>query len=62
MGLVVKVNVVDGQEVAGREVLLVLEAMKMETNVLAPYPGRVKKLHVAQGNSVKINQILIELA
>jgi methylmalonyl-CoA carboxyltransferase small subunit len=61
MGIVVKVNVTEGQAVEAREVLLVLEAMKMETNVLAPYAGRVKSVHISQGDSVKLNQILVEL-
>jgi biotin carboxyl carrier protein len=39
---------------------MVLEAMKMETNVTAHLPGTVKSVHVAPGDSVKVNQILVE--
>jgi biotin carboxyl carrier protein len=40
--------------------MLVLEAMKMETNVTAPSAGTVKAVHVKAGDSVKINQVLVE--
>jgi len=59
-GLVIKVNAQPGQSVKAHELLLVLEAMKMETNVTAPHAGIVKKIHVAPGDSVKTNQILVE--
>ncbi len=61
MGLVIKVNAKPGQQVEAGEVLLTLEAMKMETNIAAPHAGIVKSIHVAQGDSVKQNQILAEL-
>jgi methylmalonyl-CoA carboxyltransferase 1.3S subunit len=60
MGLVIKVNAKQGQTVEAGEILLVLEAMKMETNIAAPNAGTVKNVFVAQGDSVKQNQILIE--
>lgn len=60
MGLVIKVNVAQGQMVEAGEVLIVLEAMKMETNIAAVRAGKVKCLHVAQGNSVKQGQVLAE--
>ena len=61
MGLVIKVNAKPGQTIAADELLMVLEAMKMETNVTAPRAGTVKSVRVAQGDSVKMNQLLIEL-
>jgi len=39
----------------------VLEAMKMETNVTAPRAGKVKRVHAAAGDSIKVNQVLIEI-
>ena len=39
---------------------MVLEAMKMETNVTAPHAGVIKTVQVAQGDSVKVNQVLVE--
>jgi methylmalonyl-CoA carboxyltransferase 1.3S subunit len=59
-GLVLKVNVKPGQTVAAGELIVVLEAMKMETNVTAPHQGTVKEVHVAPGDSVKMNQVLVE--
>jgi methylmalonyl-CoA carboxyltransferase small subunit len=61
IGLVIQVNAKPGQTVAAGGLLMVLEAMKMETNVTAPRAAKVKNVHVAQGDSVKVNQILIEL-
>jgi biotin carboxyl carrier protein len=61
MGMVIKVSVEPGQQVQAGEVLIVLEAMKMETSIAAPQAGIVKSILVSQGNSVKQNQILAEL-
>jgi methylmalonyl-CoA carboxyltransferase small subunit len=60
MGLVIKVNVRPGQAVEAGELVLVLEAMKMETNVTAPRAATVKSVHVAPGDPVKLNQVLLE--
>ena len=59
-GLVIRVNVEAGQVVVKDELIVVLEAMKMETNVMAPGAGRVKSVHVAPGDPVKANQIIVE--
>ena len=61
-GLVIAVNVKPGQAVFAGELLIVLEAMKMETHVTAPRAGTVTNIHVVPGNSVRVNQILAELA
>jgi methylmalonyl-CoA carboxyltransferase small subunit len=59
-GLVIKVNVEPGQTVAQNDLLMVLEAMKMETQVTAMHAGTVKSVNVVAGNSVKVHQTLIE--
>lgn len=59
-GVVIKVNVEAGQELQINDLIMVLEAMKMETNVTAPVAGKVKKVRVQQGDAVKMNQILVE--
>ena len=61
MGLVIKVNVEPGQTVEEGALILVLEAMKMETNVTAPRAATVKSVHVKPGDPVKVNQLLMEL-
>lgn len=45
-GVVVEVIVKEGQEVAKGEILLVIEAMKMQNEILAPAAGRVKRVGV----------------
>ncbi len=59
-GVVIKVNVTPGQAVQANDLLMVLEAMKMETNVTAHSAGIVKSVRVAQGGSVKLNQVVVE--
>jgi methylmalonyl-CoA carboxyltransferase small subunit len=60
-GVVIKTNVAPGQAITENELIMVLEAMKMETNVTAPRTGVVKSVRVAAGDSVKINQVVVEL-
>lgn len=60
-GLILDVNVKNGDEVKAGDYLLVLEAMKMENTLTAPRDGVVKKIHVEQGNTVEKNQLLVEM-
>ena len=60
-GIVIKVNVEPGQNIQANDLIMVLEAMKMETNVTAHSAGKVKNVRVAQGDSVKVNQVIVEL-
>jgi methylmalonyl-CoA carboxyltransferase 1.3S subunit len=59
-GIVVRVCVQPGQALELDDLLVVLEAMKMETSVTAPIAGTVKAVNVAPGEAVKLNQILVE--
>ncbi len=59
-GVVIKVNVSEGQEITENELLIVIEAMKMETGVTAPRAGKIKTIRVNPGDSVKVNQVVIE--
>lgn len=59
-GMVTRVNAQPGQQIQPNDLLLVLEAMKMETNVTSPVAGKVKKVIVAQGDGVQLNQVLVE--
>src|SRR5271169_6449831 len=59
-GLVIKVDVEPGQEVQPNDLLLVLEAMKMETRVTATHARTVKSVNVVPGNPVRLHQALIE--
>jgi pyruvate carboxylase subunit B len=58
-GLVARVNVRTGEEVQPRQVLLVLESMKMESNIIAQFAGRIKLIDVSAGDAVKVDQPLI---
>lgn len=60
VGIVVKALVAAGQNVKQGETLLVLEAMKMESNLVSPISGVVKSVNVAAGDSVKKGQVLVE--
>ena len=59
-GTVVRVLVQAGADVRSGETLLVLEAMKMETEVTAPKDGKVKSVEVAVGDAVQGGQVLVE--
>ena len=60
-GSVAKINVAEGDEIEAGQVLLVLEAMKMETEITAPAAGKVSAVLVATGDPVQGGQALIEL-
>lgn len=57
-GSVIGVSVKVGDEVAVNDTLLVLEAMKMESNVVSPVAGTVREVCVAVGQSVQAGQLL----
>ena len=59
-GIVVRVNVQVGQQIQSNDVLMVLEAMKLETNITAPVTGRVKSVDVSAGEAVQVNQVLVQ--
>jgi len=59
-GLVIQVSVEPGQTVQPHDVLMVVEAMKMENQVTATHAATVKSVCVVPGNSVKVHQVLIE--
>ena len=60
-GTVIRINVEAGEHVVARQHLLVLEAMKMETPVAAPYDATVTAVHVEEGDRVNGGALLIEL-
>lgn len=60
-GVVVAVSVKPGQKVAAGDVLMVVEAMKMEHTITAPYAGVVQAIHCAAGDRVPEGKALLEL-
>jgi oxaloacetate decarboxylase alpha subunit len=60
-GTVVKVMVQPGRVVASGDLLLILEAMKMETEVRSPAAGTVATVAVKEGDSLQVGQTLLTL-
>jgi methylmalonyl-CoA carboxyltransferase small subunit len=60
-GVVVRVNVQVGQQIQLNDTLLVLEAMKMETNISAPGPGKIKEIRGEVGTPVTAGQVVVVL-
>lgn len=58
-GQVLKVHVKEGQQVRKGDLLLVLEAMKMENHLKAWKDGIIEKIHIEDGHQVKSNQLLL---
>jgi pyruvate carboxylase subunit B len=60
-GLVLRVEVEVGQELAAGGGLVVLEAMKMENEIRSPGPGKVKAILVEPGQAVEKGAPLVEI-
>lgn len=60
-GTIVQIKVKEGQEVQSDEVLLTLQAMKMDNKITAPFAAKVKKVNVKEGEQVPKGAIMIEL-
>ena len=58
-GRVVRVLVAAGDEVAVRQGVVVVEAMKMENELRSPKAGRIKEVNVAPGTSVEAGRVLL---
>jgi methylmalonyl-CoA carboxyltransferase small subunit len=59
-GVVVRVVAQVGQSIQTGDTMLVLEAMKMETNITAPRDGKVGRIRVEPGKGVTAGQILVD--
>jgi pyruvate carboxylase len=60
-GTIIKVLVKDGDNVKEGESLLVIEAMKMETNIVASSTGIVETVLVQEGQQVKTGELLMKI-
>ena len=61
-GTILKVNVTQGQAVKEGDLLCVLEAMKMENEIMAPKAGTVAQVVVSKGASVNTGDVLVVIA
>ena len=60
-GTILKVLVAEGDEVEEKQPIAVIEAMKMETNILASMKGTVDKIYVREGQQVKAGEMVVKL-
>jgi len=60
-GTLFKIIVKEGDDVKKGDTILILEAMKMENNILAEKDGIIEKIHVSEGDSVLQGDILVEI-
>ena len=61
-GTILAVEATAGQQVKAGDILLILEAMKMENEILAPEDGRVTSVTAVKGASVNAGDVLVEMA
>lgn len=61
-GSIFRINVKPGNQVSEGDVLIVLEAMKMETEIRAARNGVIQELHVKEGDSVSVGSPILSLA
>jgi biotin carboxyl carrier protein len=61
-GTVMSVKAAVGQAVGAGDVILILEAMKMENEIVAPQAGTVSSIDVAEGAAVNAGDVLATLA
>ncbi|MCB2198173.1 biotin/lipoyl-binding protein [bacterium] len=60
-GLIIKIEMQEGEDVLQGDSVLVMEAMKMENEIKAPISGTLKELNVREGDAVEKGQILFEI-
>jgi glutaconyl-CoA decarboxylase len=60
-GKILKVNVKPGDRVSDGDVVIVLEAMKMENEIFAPQAGSVADIRCKEGDSVNTGDVLLVL-
>ena len=61
-GTILKVNVEQGQSIKKGQVLLILEAMKMENEIVAPGDGTIASINVSKGSKVNAGDIMVSLS
>lgn len=61
-GTILDIKVTEGQTVKAGDILLILEAMKMENEIVAPTDGKVVKINTTKGAAVNTGDALITLS
>lgn len=60
-GTIIKLNVKEGSKVKAGTIILILEAMKMMNKVIMPFDGKIKKIHVSEGEKIPKGFKMIEI-
>lgn len=61
-GLVISIDVTEGQEIKAGETLAVVEAMKMQNVLRAERDGTVKSIHAKAGATLAVDALILEFA
>ena len=61
-GTILKVNVTNGETVKKGDVLMILEAMKMENEIMSPCDGTIKSVNVKENTPVETNTLLCTIS
>jgi len=61
-GNILSIPISVGQQVKEGDTVMMLEAMKMETNISAPQNGQIVDIKVREGDSVTVGDVLITIA
>lgn len=60
-GTIKKMNTKKGKKVKKDDILCILDAMKMNNHIFAPFDGTIKEVYVKDGDRVEKNQVLVEM-
>jgi biotin carboxyl carrier protein len=60
-GTIVEIKIKPGQKVKKGDVILILEAMKMQNKVEMPFAGTIKKVNIEEGQKIPKNYLMIEI-
>jgi len=58
-GVVLEIPVKEGQAVKENDILFVMEAMKMKTNISSPQTGKIKAVKVKVGDTIEAGKVLL---
>lgn len=61
-GTILDIRVSEGQAVKAGDIILILEAMKMENELVAPADGTIAKIHTSKGTAVSTGDALVTIA
>jgi len=60
-GKILDIKTAEGAQVKAGDVLIILEAMKMENDITAPKAGVVEKINVTEGENVEADDVLVKM-